>query len=384
MRGPRRLVLDDHQPFQCLHVLGGGARLEGRPGPANVPGQRGHRRRRGDVSGQRPQQPSHLDGVSSLVFQPLNLDALYLRQVVAVCPHGLRQAAALVAGPAPGAHQLRQLLHRDVRTRRPLRATRQQASQRHLARGAPRLEERHRTHPQPRQTPGAGVAGDIVRGHCRTGEDELAGNASPVHGPSDVVPDRRFRLPLVDEARRFACKDGRRVQVDHGSGSVVHIQEHGAGRDRFGRRSLPAGLGTLDHDRAGGGKPVGQLGVDNSGKVLHDEELRAPLSATQGPPKNPGEGSAKIQGKIRRKSRGIIGEDSGEDSARCVQYLAPMPFTKSQGKDIRLRRNNRRSRQSPKEIPMARAARTMSPSGGTILRARVASAKGTALMSGGS
>ena len=78
---------------------------------------------------------------------------------------------------------------------------------------------------------------------------------------------------------------------------------------------FPQALGPSTTDCAGGGKPIGEFGVDDSGKVLHATELRAlPLAA---------QGFQQVQGKDRRRFRGRFGEGSGEGSA------------KTQGKDRR-------------------------------------------------
>ena len=88
-----------------------------------------------------------------------------------------------------------------------------------------------------------------------------------VHGPPDMVPYRRFRLPFVDQPWGRTGEQQRGV---HGHGlddTGVGVHEHLARRRLACGRGLSAHTRSLDDDGTGGGEAPGQLVVGDSGPV---------------------------------------------------------------------------------------------------------------------
>ncbi len=136
------------------------------------------------------------------------------------------------------------------------------------------LEERKWAHSQSRQASGSRVAGHIVSGYCRTRQDELSRRSSVIHRPSDMIPDVRLRLPLIDESWRLAAEHRIRVDANHAPGVPVNVKEYLAGGEVPAGGRFPARLGTLHYNRTGSGQSFGEFSVDNSGTVVHGKSHR--------------------------------------------------------------------------------------------------------------
>ena len=108
------------------------------------------------------------------------------------------------------------------------------------------------------------MASDVIGGHCRAGQYELSGAATPIHLAPDMVPDGRLDLPLVDESRPVSGQH--QCGIDgHGLASVlVDVEQHLAGRALPGGFRFAAGSWTLDQHGPGGTQPFFQLLVRDS------------------------------------------------------------------------------------------------------------------------
>ena len=106
-------------------------------------------------------------------------------------------------------------------------------------------------------------------GNGRAGEDELAGHAPTVDFPPHMVPDGRFELPFIDQARGRAIQDSHGVGADHPPSIDVDIQQHLALCRLHGRGRLAGSLGSFHQDRAGGVQQFFQFGINDPGQVRH-------------------------------------------------------------------------------------------------------------------
>ena len=142
-----------------------------------------------------------------------------------------------------------------------LRFAIKQATQRDAAGGVAGLEERHRPHPQPGETASAGVAGDVVRRHCRTRQDELSACRALVYAATNVVPDFRRQLPLVEQSGHLPYQDGRRIDARHPLRVEVYVEEHVAGAGLCRRGRLANRPSALHEDGTGRIQQIGEFGV---------------------------------------------------------------------------------------------------------------------------
>lgn len=155
------------------------------------------------------------------------------RQIAAIAPSalGTHEPVTVSIGAAVGDHRLGiwvcavRWRRRDPdRVARPLTRRSFNASGPYLACRIAGLGERHRAHPEPANAERAAVPRDVVRRHGRACQDELTGPATClVDRTSDMVPDGRHELPLIDQSwsrtvekeRRIEQTGGSRVIVDH-------------------------------------------------------------------------------------------------------------------------------------------------------------------------
>jgi hypothetical protein len=86
------------------------------------------------------------------------------------------------------------------------------------------LEETHRTHTQAGDAPGSRVPGDVVCWDRGTGQDELTRVRAIVNRSSDLVPDGRLELPLVDQSGRGAIENEGRIDRDRLPGVHVDVE----------------------------------------------------------------------------------------------------------------------------------------------------------------
>jgi hypothetical protein len=113
------------------------------------------------------------------------------------------------------------------------------------------------------------VAGRIVRGGGRAGEDELArATGARVDLLSDVVPDGRHQLPLVDQAGPGAVEKQRRREEPGRTCLVIDIETYSTGGCMQAGRRLAAAARTPDQDGAHRRETGGEFGVGNPWTVL--------------------------------------------------------------------------------------------------------------------
>ncbi len=126
------------------------------------------------------------------------------------------------------------------------------------------FEEGKGAHTEAGQAPGARVSRDVVSGHCRAGEDKLAGSAPVIHCPPNMIPYGRLELPFVDQARRGAGEDLRRRYSCKNTCIFVYIQQYFAGGNLSGGFRFSACPWPFYNDGASSGKPFGQLSINDS------------------------------------------------------------------------------------------------------------------------
>ena len=267
VRRPSRQVLHDHQALQRVQVLGDGARLHGEVGIAHVGRQTSQAHRRGDVARQGLAEPTHPRRVSRLASHDGDVGALDVVQVASVGPHGGLLRAAQIGRPATRGDEFRHGGDGQVRLGRALRCPVEDRPQRDVASGASHLEQRHGPHVEPRETPGAGVTGDVVGGHRGAGENELAPCGALVHGAAHEVPDRRLQLPLIDEPWRRAGQQQRWIRGHQTAGVGVNVQQHMGGGCLHGGGRLAGGLGAFHKHGAGSLQQRDEFRVCNAGSV---------------------------------------------------------------------------------------------------------------------
>ena len=128
----------------------------------------------------------------------------------------------------------------------------------------PALEERHRSHPHPREPSGTGVPGDVVGRNRGAGQDELARLPTRIHRPPHVVPDRGHDLPFIDEPGRFPGENQGRLDVGCSASLLVDVEQDDARRECFGSRGLSASLRPFDDDGPGRCQPKPQFRFDDA------------------------------------------------------------------------------------------------------------------------
>ena len=269
VRRPCRLVFHHHEPFQGVEILGNRVGLQGATVVSNLGRQLRHGYGGGDVARERSQKTPDLDGVAGLSAYRRYVGAADFVEIGAIRAQDARQRVSDIARPPAGAYKLRNGRDREVGPFRPLFRAIHEPAQRDLPGGASELVKRQRTHAQPGETTGAGMAGDVVGGHGGTGEDELAGHGPPIDRPAHMIPDGRLKLPLVNQSRRVSIQYRRRVHADRPPGIFVNVQQHLALCRLHGSGCLPRRLGPLHKDRAGGAQQLDQLGIDNPWQVPH-------------------------------------------------------------------------------------------------------------------
>ena len=248
-RRPGRLVLDEHEAFERGQVAA--RRMGHQRGirPADIGRHGCDRGVGGHVSRQRPHEPVHALRIVSHAVDSLHVDPRDLPEVVPVRPHGFPRGDSEMSGPPSHAHQFGEVARVQAGFATRHGFAREDRTQRHGARRAAEFEKRHRTQPQPAETPGAAVPCEIVARHGGPCEDELSLRLTIVHGVADMVPQVGLQLPLVDQAGRGARQDFARLQSGKLAGLVIHIQKHFARRDPAGGPRLAACSGSFDHDR---------------------------------------------------------------------------------------------------------------------------------------
>jgi hypothetical protein len=129
----------------------------------------------------------------------------------------------------------------------------------------------HRTHPQAREPQGTAVAGDVVRRHRGSSQDE-----SPrvtrviIDVASHLIPNPGHELPLVNEPGVLSCEQQGRLEQAGRSSSLVPIKSNRASRNLKGRLRLTATSRSLDENSAGCPEPRGEFGVHHAWAIVGD------------------------------------------------------------------------------------------------------------------
>ena len=266
---PGWLVLDHHEPFESGQISMRRMRLQHLIRAAGIGSQGGHVDGSGHIAPKGLQQATDPLGIASSTVQLGDSGAAHLCQIVSVGAHRLDGIAIQVARPAANAHPLGQVLDRQRRRSALRRHAAQELAKGNRAGGMAGLEQRHRAHGEAGEPPRAGVSSDVVGGHGRTGENELAGSAAVVHGPADAIPDGRFGLPFVDQARHVAVQHQGRIHSNRLAGVFVYVQQHLAGRHLPCSRGFSARSRPFDNHCTSSGEPFGQLLIDDARLIAH-------------------------------------------------------------------------------------------------------------------
>ena len=197
MRRPGRLVFHHHQSLESIEVVRSGVRFQRAVRSAGLGSEAGHGHRSGDVPRQRTQQASDSDRIPRFSVDARKVNPANLLKIVAVGAEVPFDRRIEVSRPAADRQDFRDRRDRQRRWLRGWPVAVKQFSERTVAARNTQFEQRHGTHPETGKTSGAGVAGDVVGGDGRPGEDELARFAPIIHRPAHVVPDRRSNLPFV-------------------------------------------------------------------------------------------------------------------------------------------------------------------------------------------
>ena len=269
---PCRLVLQDEQALECVEVGAHGFPVERVLAP-RVCGERGQRRLGRRVSSQGHQQPADPGRVPPTATGG-DVSAANLVEVVAHELLRVRQSGVVDAGPAAAAGVLDQLREGRVAGRCRHRIPCQQAPERHGPARSAALEQRHRTHEDPGDATGAGVAGGVVGWHGRAREDEAARSAPGVARPAHVVPDRRHGLPLVQQPGLGPLEQEFRTHGRHAARIGIDVEQDFACGLALSGGGLAAGARPLDDYGGDRPQPIRQRGVHDSWPVGHRRCLR--------------------------------------------------------------------------------------------------------------
>ena len=79
--------------------------------------------------------------------------------------------------------------------------------------------------------------------------------------------EHRRHLPFIQQTRPGPRQHQGRIHRQRLAGGGVHIQQHRGGGQLPGQAGLAAGLGALDHHRAGGSQAGARLAVSDAGAV---------------------------------------------------------------------------------------------------------------------
>ena len=219
------------------------------------------------MAGQGMQQGSEALGIAAAIIHPLHVHLTHLLQIVAGGAAGGSQGPIQLGGPAPSAHQLGEIRHRQPRISAAGRLPLQQRRQRHPALASTALAKGHGPQAQKGETAGTGMAIGLIGRHGRAGEQELARLRSRIHRPAHLVPEGWLHLPFIQQTRPGSRQHKGRIHRQRLAGGDVHIQQHRGGGQLLGHAGLAAGLGPLDHHRAGGSQAHPQLGISDTGAV---------------------------------------------------------------------------------------------------------------------
>ena len=170
-------------------------------------------------------------------------------------------------GPAAAAHRLHQIPHPGRGLHRSACALSEEATDGHVPRRQPRLEQRHRAHPYPRHAPCAGVARDVVGGRRGAGQNEPSRPTALVGDCPDLVPHLGRELPLVEQPRLWSRQQPGRVHLGREASARAGPEHHLAAGMPATRRCLAASPRTLQHNCGQRLEPGLHLGVHNPRRV---------------------------------------------------------------------------------------------------------------------
>ena len=137
---------------------------------------------------------------------------------------------------------------------------------RRVSRRRPSVPRRCRR--RPGHPAGPGMAGDVVGGVGRPGEDEPARAPRVVAGAPHPVPCLRRQMPLVDEQRVRPVAQRERAVLGMVAGAGVLVQKHLAVGEAAGRGGLATAASSLDEHRRHQAEAPLDLGVDHPACVL--------------------------------------------------------------------------------------------------------------------
>lgn len=178
--------------------------------------------------------------------------------------------AAQQGGPATDCHSFRDVLDREARVASLRVGPGEERGERHIARRVAALRQGHGPHPQAGDTQTAAVTRRIIDWHRGSGQDELPRPIGMiVHATSHMVPDCRYELPLIDQARAVSIEQQSRCHEPRRPCLIVNVEAHLAPCGLPRGLRLAASAGTLDEYRAGRSEAGAELRVDDAGTVGH-------------------------------------------------------------------------------------------------------------------
>ena len=107
------------------------------------------------------------------------------------------------------------------------------------------LKQCHRSHTEASEPSGSSVSRNLISRNGRSSQNKLTGLPAIIYSATDMIPDRRLQLPLVDETRYLTIEHQCRIDCNSQTGVLIHIQKHLTGGYLSGRGCLPTCLGTF-------------------------------------------------------------------------------------------------------------------------------------------
>jgi len=108
------------------------------------------------------------------------------------------------------------------------------------------------------------MAGLVVGGDSRAGQDEASDCTAVIDGPPDGIPDSGFQVPLVEEPRRRPLENKGGIDPRSLAGCCVEVEEDFARCELPGRGRLSAGFRAFDDYSACGPESGLKLAIADS------------------------------------------------------------------------------------------------------------------------
>ena len=245
---PCRLFLHHEDPTQRAQI--GAHRVTMKRLRFRIRAQRAHAGSGGDIACQRSQQPLHARGiVDGGVINTPDIGSSGLGQIAAQVALDLAQRKPQLPRPSAPAQHPRDFCEPQIGPARARGLPVEKTAQRHLARGVPRLEQRHGPHPDAAHAPCAGVAGGVVRRLSRPRQDEASRFGCGIDGVTHVVPQSRHHLPLVEQPRCLAAQQCRRVDAAESARVEIGVKADGTACVTQPRPGLAAAARPFQHEK---------------------------------------------------------------------------------------------------------------------------------------